>query len=68
MENETAHLFDIPPEHPGKTCKTCKHRIVYYFGKHTYISYCTKIPSRKTANGWLKIKSKNEACYRYEED
>ena len=68
MENETAHLFDIPPEHPGKTCKTCKHRMVMKFSEHAYISYCTKIPSRKTANGWLKIKSKNEACYRYEED
>ena len=61
-------LFDIAPAHPGKKCKTCKHRIVYVFGKHTYISYCTKIHSNKTENGWLKIKSSNDACFRYENE
>ena len=62
-------LFDIQPvAHPGKTCKTCRHRMVIKYGVHAYISYCTKIPTGKPGIGYKRIKSKNEACYRYENE
>lgn len=42
--------------------------MVIKYGVHAYISYCTKISTGKPGIGYKRIKSKNEACYRYENE
>ena len=50
-----------------KTCKTCEHRQRWQCGGSVF-QYCTARKSKRTDNGLLKIKCKNEACELYKEE
>lgn len=50
-----------------KTCGTCKHRVRYEYD-HVVISYCTVRKSNRTQNGLMKIKARQAACDKHEED
>jgi hypothetical protein len=58
-------LFQVDPEPPGLTCKTCKHRQRWQFNKKV-IQYCGARRSNRTENGLLKIKAGDKACLLYE--
>ena len=52
----------------GNTCRTCKHRGKTLLGnekKHT-ASVCTKIPSRRSWSGLLRMSVDQPACIQYE--
>jgi hypothetical protein len=64
-----AKLFDIPEipiKHSSKTCRTCRHRQRWDFNTKIF-QYCGVRKSKRTSNGLLKIKCKNEACELYAE-
>lgn len=46
----------------GKTCRTCGNRLRDCGG---YASYCGATKSRRTRNGFLKVKANQPACIRY---
>lgn len=49
----------------NKTCRTCRHRQRWQCNTKV-IQYCGTQKSKRTNNGLLKIKAKNEACFLYE--
>lgn len=56
---------EAKPEQPtkahGNTCNNCKFAVAYQYGAK-YFWYCTKQSSRRTDNGYKKIKARNPAC------
>lgn len=58
-------LFDITPEKPSNTCKTCAFRERWQVGG-TVIQYCSKRKNPRQWNGLLKIKCKDQACTLYQ--
>lgn len=51
-----------PTKAHGKTCNNCKFAVAYNYGGSKNLWYCTKQKSRRTDNGFKKIKARNEAC------
>jgi len=50
---------------PQKYCRTCEHRQRRQCGGKVF-QYCAVRRSRRTNNGLLKIRCKDEACHLYE--
>ena len=59
--------IDIKNKNNDKKCKQCEHFYILEYGSGKRFFYCNLIKSNFTENGMLKVKAKQEACSRFQQ-
>ena len=60
--------IDYMPEFPGKTCRDCNHVVCLETESGKRFFYCRVTYCGRTYHHMKKIKLKNEACHRFNDE